>query len=155
METVTIDNLNIKTHKRWAEGQAQIDPTFLKESAQVSPATDFTSTSSIFASHWASLFGLDIRHLPWAGFAPPAQFNTQTKRFFSHRIIPSLTFPLNYQEEDEEEEKQRKKRLKDFLHAHKGNKIDKEILTHLIDTIFTLDDLLGKILAKKLQYHKG
>ena len=154
METVTIDNINIQTHKRWAEDQAHIDPSFLEESAKVSPLTEVTGTSSIFTSRWAALFGLDIRHLPWAGFFAPAKFNTQTKRFFSYRIIPSLTFPLENQEEDEEE-KDRKKRLKAFLQAQKGGTTDKEILTDLLDTIFTLDDLLGKILVKKLQYHKG
>lgn len=155
METVTIDNLNIRTHKRWAEDQARIDPNFLEESAKVSPATEVTGTSSIFASRWASLFGIDIRHLPWAGFTPPAKFNMQAKRFFSYRIIPSLTFPLDSQDEGEDEEKQRKNRLKTFLQAHKGNQSDKEILNDLLDTIFNLDDLLGTILVKKLQYQKG
>lgn len=154
MEAVTIDNINIETHKRWAENQAHIDPTFLKESAKVSPLTEVTGTSSIFASHWAALFGIDIRHLPWAHFTPPARFNTQAKRFFSHKIIPSLTFPQD-KEEDDGEEQDRKERLKALLASYRGEKKDIEILSELLDTIFTLDDLLGKVLAKKLQYHKG
>ncbi len=154
MEAVTIDNINIQAHRRWAEDQAHIYPSFLEESAQVSPLTEVTGTSSIFSSHWAALFGVDIRHLPWAGFHAPAKFNTQAKRFFSYKIIPSLTFPQEKHEYDDDEQ-DRKKRLKSFLRAQLGNKTDKEILADLLDTIFTLDDLLGKILVKKLQYHKG
>ncbi len=154
MESITIDKLHIATHRRYAKNQAQNDPAFLKAASKVSLQSEVTGTSSIFGSNLSALFGLNLTHIPWAGFFPPARFSTQSKRFFSYRIIPDLTFPLGDKEEDKEEQ-DRKKRIKAFLHSQKGNKSDQDILEELLDTIFTLDDLLGKILVKKLQYHKG
>ncbi len=157
MEPVTIDKIGLETYRKWAEDQSLLDPTLLKESALVSPHPQVTGTTSIFASQFSTLFGLSLLHLPWAGFFPPLNFRAQGKRFFSHKIVPHLAFPFdeNSEEKEEEGKERRKEALRAFLRAQKGKVKDQEVLIELIDTLFTLDDLLAQILAKKLQYHKG
>lgn len=150
MNPTTIDNLDIQSHRDYAATQARLDKLFLKEAKEISPHPEVTGVTSIYASEWAALFGLNLRFLPWAGFLPPPKFTTQSKRFFSYKILPTLPFP------GEEKNKEEKKRQTKELIEKKANKSpDGAILSELVEMIFTLDDLLGRILAKKLQYHKG
>ncbi|HAZ15228.1 MAG: hypothetical protein A2Y28_01560 [Chlamydiae bacterium GWC2_50_10] len=154
MESVTIDRLKIETHKRYAHTQATVDRSLIEESARISSQSEVTATTSTFSSQWKALFGLQQCRPPWAHFVPPPKFSLQVKRFFSYRTLPALFLPMHACSKSFHG-KEGVIELKKLILCQQAPGKDKEVLTHFIETLFTLDEILGKILAKRLQYHKG
>lgn len=153
--TVTIDNISIQSHRRYAQDQRSLDPLLLKESKEVFSHPEITGTTRIFGSHWAALFGIDLLHPSWARFSPPPRYNRQAKRFFSYKIIPELHFPNEAFDDDDKNEKRKREQMKQYILKQDADRRDKSILIDFLETLHNLDDQLGQILAKKLQYHKG
>src|SRR6185503_616314 len=100
MKPVTIDNLDIKDHIRWAQDRALLDITLVKESKEVSAHPEITGTSIIFSSQLEELFSWEKGMLPWANFSPPHNVSLFHKRLFSYRLFPHISSEENTDEEE-------------------------------------------------------
>jgi hypothetical protein len=171
MRGVTIDQLDIKIHERYAKDQEALDPKYITESTAIAAYSEIASTSSIYPSSWELLFDLQVKNIPWASFSPPLRYGVQSNRFFSSQTLPSIYFYDQTEDEEEEpenEEKQKKggrKRLallKKVINRYKRKlqsitdfENQKTAIVNLLESISYLDKLLGQINAKKRQYQKG
>jgi hypothetical protein len=163
MKAVTIDQLDIKDHVRWAQDQESYDISFIKESHLVAPHPEILGTSVIYPSKFEELFELQRRNLPWASFTPPNNFHTFSKRFFSYRLFPNIY----WEEEDEEESSEgenpnQEDLIQEVILAKKiGGQTqslfekDKCTILSLLELIKWVNHLLKQINARKLQYQKG
>ena len=91
---VTFDSIDISVHQRYAKDQALLDPTFLAETQLVAHHPEITSISRIYSSKWEELFELYKRSSSWAFFCPPSQYLSQSKRFFSHCLLPTISWSV-------------------------------------------------------------
>jgi hypothetical protein len=168
MKATTIDNLDVKIHERYAQDQKIYDRSFVTDSSFVSPHADIAATSAIYASQWETLFETSVKNLSWALFTPPSMYYRMRNRFFSYSILPFIDVRRDREngreeEEQEEEEQERENPLvKKALSARKGKnqdtslfEKDKSAIIHLLETVDHLDEILGQINARKLQYQKG
>jgi hypothetical protein len=170
MRPVTIDRLDIKIHERYAKDQEQLDTKYITESTAIASYSEIVGTSSIYPSNWQILFDLQIKNIPWALFSPPFRYTLQSNRFFSYQILPTIYLRDEDEEdlEDEEEEKKQKREkrrfemIKKIMHTRKAAhqnladfESERSTLLHLLDSIRSLDKLLGQINARKRQYQKG
>jgi len=104
MKPVTIDQLDIKDHVRWAQDQEGYDISFVKESHIIAQHPEILGTSVIYPSKFEELFELQRRNLPWANFSPPRNFHMFNKRLFSYRLFPNIYWDDNENEEESSEE---------------------------------------------------
>jgi hypothetical protein len=164
MKAITIDQLDIKDHVRWAQDQADYDVSFVQESHLVAPHPEILGTSVIYPSKFEELFELQRRNLPWASFSPPKNFHLFSRRFFSYRLFPSIYW------EDEKDEEEKESSEKDSSHDLIQEVIrakllenqtqslfekDKSTILNLLESIRWVNQLLKQINARKLQYQKG
>ncbi|MFI5334641.1 MAG: DUF5399 family protein [Chlamydiales bacterium] len=165
MKATTIDNLDIKIHERYAHDQKVYDRSFVRDASIVTHHADIAATSAIYSSQHEALFELNVKNHAWAHFTPPALYYRARNRFFSYTILPFLSFDeeneSNVEEQEEEEEKKNPLKKK-TLEAVKGKnqdpslfERDKSKIIHLLETVDHLNEILGQINAKKLQYQKG
>ena len=170
MNGVTIDKLDLKSHRRYAEDQIKLDTKYTQESPLIPPHSEILGTSSIYSSSWEDLFETQKKNIPWACFIPPPLYTVQTNRFFTFRVVPSISLGDEEEEEAqkekerEEEERQKKenslfkktmeaeKGLEDTLSRFEG---DKGSILNLLTSIQSLNSLLAQINGRKLQYQKG
>lgn len=112
MRPVTIDQLDIKIHERYAKDQQQLDTKYIKESTAIAAYSEIVGTSSIYPSNWEILFELQIKNISWAAFCPPLRYTLQSNRFFSYQILPTIYLrdELDEEEESEEEEKENERK---------------------------------------------
>ncbi len=160
----TIDNFDIKVHERYAQDQQVFDKTFILEAQLLSPSFDKVATSAIYSSKWEELFELGMKNAPWAAFSPPPAYARQPNRFFSYRILPSIYVEETDEDGEEEEEEERKENeiLKKAQEVKKDKnqdsflfERDKTAVINLLKAVVSLNQLLGQINARKLQYQKG
>src|SRR5438128_1675553 len=104
MKAVTIDNLDIKDHLRWAKDQEILDVSFSHDAGVVALHPEVMGMSMIYSSKLDELFELQKKNQHFAHFAPPLQFHLFAKRFFSYRLFPSIHWEDEKKEEDEKEE---------------------------------------------------
>ncbi|MGC1879299.1 MAG: DUF5399 family protein [Rhabdochlamydiaceae bacterium] len=165
MKAVTIDQLDIKDHVRWAQDQEDYDISFVNESHLVAHFPEILGTSVIYPSKFEELFELQKRNLPWAAFAPPKNFYLFSKRFFSYRLFPNLDWE---NEKGEEEGKKDSSEEEDFALIQEVTRIkkfanqtqplfdkDRGTILNLLESIKWINHLLKQINARKLQYQKG
>jgi uncharacterized protein DUF5399 len=166
MQATTIDNLDIKIHERYAQDQKVLDKTLLTDAALLSPHLDLAATSISYASKWEELFELGVRNLPWAAFTAPPSFRRQANRFFSFRLLPTISLLEEDEEEAQDEEEQEKKKeselLKKAIAVQKKKhhdailfERDKTAIVNLLQMVTHLDQLLSQVNSRKLQYQKG
>jgi hypothetical protein len=84
MSEVTLDQMPIEAHKRYAHDQISLDKTYMVHTQPV-PAP--AATSAIYTSEWAELFGIDETNT-WATFSAPNHF--QSNHCFSYALIPNI-----------------------------------------------------------------
>ena len=101
MKAVTIDNLDIKDHVRWAQDQTDLDATYFTEARAISQHPELLGMSVIYASQWELLFDWQKKNAHWASFAPPSKYYLASRRLFSFRLFPTI-----YWEDDEEDAEQ-------------------------------------------------
>jgi hypothetical protein len=170
MKAVTIDNLSLKDHVRWAQDQA-IDATFVRNVEAISPYPDISGKSAIFPSQLEALFEWDKGSRPWAHFTAPDNILLFSRRFFSFRLFPNIHWDdtreenegeeqQDKEEQDEEETAQKKDLIKHLLSVQKKEKSssfekDKNNLLALLESIRYIDSMLAQIASRKLQYQKG
>ena len=165
MKGVTIDNLDLKDHVRWAQDQIALDTTFFIDASEIAHHPEILGMSMIYPSKFEELFELQRRNQHWAAFTPPDNFQLFRKRFFSYRVFPSI----HWEEKEEGEEES------DFDEDHPeldlisavakiqalGNQTravfekDKNAMLNLLESIQWINKLLKQINARKLQYQKG
>lgn len=167
MKATTIDNLDVKIHERYAQDQQIYDRSFVTDSSLVSPHADIAATSAIYASQWEALFEASVKNLSWAHFTPPSMYYRMRNRFFSYSILPFIDIHRDREREKEEEQESEEQAresalLKKALSAKKGKnqdtsifERDKSAIVNLLQTVEHLDEILGQINARKLQYQKG
>jgi hypothetical protein len=171
MKGVTIDNLDIKDHLRWAKDQEILDLSFVSDADVVALHPEFMGMSMIYPSKLDELFELQKKNQHFAHFAPPMQFHLFAKRFFSYRLFPSIHWENHKNGEDEEEESKPDSEAEldvnhDLIQAvtrikHLRSQAsslfekDKDAILNLLESIKWINDLLQQIHAKKLQYQKG
>jgi hypothetical protein len=164
MKAVTIDQLDIKDHVRWAQDQQEYDISFVNESHLVAPHPEILGTSVIYPSKFEELFELQKKNVPWAFFAQPRNFHLFGRRFFSYRLFPSIYWE-DYDEEendDSNEEPASDDLIQEVLKIKKiPHQIqslfekDKSTILSLLEEIKGIDRMLRQINARKLQYQKG
>lgn len=165
MKPVTIDQLDIKDHVRWAQDQEGYDISFVKESHLVAPHPEILGTSVIYPSKFEELFELQKRNLPWASFSQPKNFHMFSKRFFSYRLFPNIYWKDEDDNEESEEsadEESSDDLIQEVIRIKKlGNQTeslfekDKSTILNLLESIKWVNHLLKQINARKLQYQKG
>ncbi|MCI0382146.1 MAG: DUF5399 domain-containing protein [Chlamydiae bacterium] len=169
---VTIDNIGIKVHERYAQDQFLLELKYITESHKIPHQSEIVSISALYSSKWEELFQIHIKNIPWAHFIPPPQYKSQRKKFFSYRLSPKI----NLMQEDEEEADEQ---ADDFLDGEEipESRVDlikkmifsqtndllsatlleknKTSLCCLLDSINFLCELLREVDSRKLQYQKG
>jgi hypothetical protein len=164
MKAVTIDQLDIKEHVRWAQDQNAFDVTLVTESHLVAPHPEIMGMSIIYPSKFEELFELQKKNVSWACFSPPTNFQAFNKRFFSYRLFTNI----HWEDEEEGEEKEEDKDspsdnlIVEVLKVEKMGdqpsslfEKDKTAILNLLESIRWVNDLLKQISARKLQYQKG
>lgn len=162
MKAVTIDQLDIKDHVRWAQDQKDYDVSFIQESLLVAPHPEILGTSVIYPSKFEELFELQKRNLPWASFSPPKNFHMFSKRFFSYRLFPNIYWEDKDEEESSEDENPSHDLIQEVIRIKKKKEQiqslfekDKSAILNLLESIRWVNQLLKQINARKLQYQKG
>ena len=157
---ITIDQLGIEIHERWASDQEQLDAKYIQESNLIHDHSEIAGTSSIYSSKWAELMEIEHTYITWAAFVPPPDYEKQCNRFFSFDITPKFRW-LEDEEKEENHNRQfeeRKKRVKmkkpRAMHKTLVQR-DQSALISLLDSMKSIHDLLREIQSKKLQYQKG
>lgn len=162
MEKITIDQIGIDAHKRYAIDQETVESKYVTESSMIPPQLEIAGTSMIYSSKWEELFEMNGNNIPWAAFYPPPNYRTQRNKFFSHALTPNIPWSdeNDDQEEGEEGEEEPKKQNESLnaLLAELSKRIvksDESALLNLVQSIKMLNNLLKEVNAKKLQYQKG
>ncbi len=160
MNAVTIDNLDIKIHTRYAQDQQILDPQFIEE-MQLAPALSVIDSYSInYALEFERLFDLHIRNLPWASFAPPLRPSKQKNRYFTHRLVLGILGTECDEEEESEDEadnliKKAASARKKKFHSMTAFESERTTIINMLSSIKQLNDILGECNSKRLQYQKG
>lgn len=168
MKPVTLDQIGIEIHERYARDQQVLDKAFVEEAA---PHSEVMATSSIFASEWDKLFSYSTRNVPWASFVfPPFSFLSKKRSVFVSSVLPSLEEDEQQDhqkgESDEEHEDENKRSLFAEIRARllcvqaadlSKDQLERErsILLRLLESVEELNELLKEIQSRKLQYQKG
>jgi hypothetical protein len=169
MKAVTIDQLEMKDHVRWAQDQQEYDVSFVNESHLVAPHPEILGTSAIYSSKFEELFELQKKNVSWAAFAQPSNFHLFSKRFFSYRLFPSIHWEEGQDQEEETSSQDQDNQhspsedlIKEVLKVQKKSQQkhtlfekDKTTILNLLETIKGIDRMLKQINARKLQYQKG
>ena len=174
MKPVTIDNLDIKEHIRWAQDRAVLDAALVQESKEIAAHPEITGTSVIFSSQLEELFAWEKGMHPWANFSPPINLSLFHKRLFSYRLFPHISSEENKEDDDKPSEdpspenaeekvlKRAKNLIQEVLAIQKNQnpstsifEKDKSSILSLLESIRFIDDMLAQISSRKLQYQKG
>lgn len=171
MKAVTIDQLDLKDHVRWAQDQEVYDVSLIKESYLVAHHPEILGTSAIYPSKLEELFELQKKNHPWATFVPPKNFHLFSKRFFSYRLFPNIYWEEeseNSSGKDEESETPSKEDatnqdlIKEIIQLKKLEnqtqllfEKEKSTILNLLESIRWINRLLKQVNARKLQYQKG
>ncbi len=169
MPAVTIDNIDIKAHERYAKDQAELDPFFLDEPHLTISHSLIISTSTIYKSELEELLG-PAKSSSWAHFCLPPFCSMQANRLFSYCVLPFIFSPFSLEQETDEEEEESpllqkqhlpkiKKAVKKYTPASAKAPIylekDRSSILLLLDKIDELDGMIRHILTRKTQYQKG
>ncbi len=159
---ITIDQLGIENHNRWAVDQEKLDVTHIQDSNLIPDHSEIAGTSSIYSSKWAELFDFQQSYITWAAFVPPPDYEKQRNRFFSFDITPNFRWLETEEGEEEEKNQQQLEECKERLRSKKPRalhptlvKRDQSALISMLDSMKSIHDLLREIQGKKLQYQKG
>ncbi len=165
MKPVTIDNLKIEDHVRWAHDQTLLDPIYTKESPLVAHHPELLWTTTLHTPKWDELFDWQKRNIPFAHFETPDRYHLVSKRLFSYRLFPNIYWEEDEEEDEgnqEEEEMNGPDLLKEVIAFEKNSnqptalfEKEKSSIINLLEEIKELNTLLGQINARKLQYQKG
>lgn len=155
--SVTIDQLDLKDHVRWAKDQSAFDVALIKESDIVAHHPEILGTSAIYPSKLEELFEMQKKNLPWAAFEPPKNFHMFSRRFFSYRLFPNIYWEEEGRDDEEDSHQNLKQQVIDLQNpdAQAIFEKDKTAMLNLLDSIEWINHLLKQINARKLQYQKG
>ena len=163
MKGVTIDNLDIKDHLRWAQDQEILDVGIVSESSIVAHHPEILGMSMIYTSKFDELLELQ-RNQHWACFSPPQNFQLFKKGFFSHRLFPNIDWEdSNDSPSDGNKESETEVDLITVVQQVKALdsqasilfEKDKDTMISLLESIQWIHQLLKLINGRKLQYQKG
>lgn len=161
----TIDNLGIETSIRYAKDMELLDQKLVQESRLIPQKTEISALKPYVPSEFDQLFAPGKTML-WAAFAPPPDYFSVSRGFFSYQLVPSLG---SFEKQEADAEKLAS--LEDVLkkpNARKkrdhGSDSDKEreegekerqVLVALLQTISKLDRTLTLINSRRNQYQRG
>lgn len=163
MKSVTIDQLDLKDHVRWAQDQIDYDPIFSDRNTL--PHAEIAGISSIYSSKTEELFELQKRNQHWAAFSVPEEVNLFNKSLFSYSLFPYITIGNEREEEEEEQDESQGNRqnlvqlvrdIQNFTpQSNRFFEKDKTAILNLLDSIGWVNQLLVQIHGRKMQYQKG
>ncbi len=142
MKSVTIDNIGVQAHRRYAKDKAELDPTFLTEPLLLVPHVPSNSLSAIYSSKWEELFDLK-GNSSWANFSPPPEFHLASSRLFRFD-----TFRPFWDTDAESSFESTKTLISSEWEDH-------PTINSLLDAIEKIQALLFLVHSRKLQYQKG
>lgn len=170
MSKITIDQLDIRAHERYARDQKHLDRKIIQDAGMIPAQSEVLTTYAVYFSFWETLFEWTRKNVPWASFIPPSKYFAQRTRCFSYRLIPGIG-----SEEDEEMgeqgsdespddqqnetllEEMKEKVLNLEVEAAQSSLVEKDKITliKLFDAVADLNGILKEVYSKKLQYQKG
>lgn len=164
MKAVTIDQLDMKDHVRWAQDQSVYDASIIADASYVAMQPEINGTSLIYSSKLEELFEMQKKNQSWASFVPPHRFQLFNKRYFSYRLFLNIHWD-DRKEEDEEEADQNPETQDLIYQVKKLQKFtaqspalfekDKTSILNLLESIHWINEMLSQICARKIQYQKG
>ena len=107
MKAVTIGQLHLKDHIRWAEDQQSLDISLVTDSPIVAPHPEIIGSSALYPSQCDLLFELQKRNLHWASFEAPKHFHLFSKRFFSHRLFSHFCWEKESEQDGDSTQQER------------------------------------------------
>lgn len=172
MSKITIDQIGISAHERYARDQKHLDRTIMQEAGMIPAQSEVLTTCAIYFSFWETLFEWTRKNIPWASFMPPPKYFAQRSRCFSYRLIPTIgseedeqmkeqTQDFDGKPDDNQNEvflEEMKRKISDLEARSNDSSIvekDKLTLIKLFDAVAGLNGILKEIYSKKLQYQKG
>lgn len=166
----TIDNLGMDTSVRYAKDKESLDLRLLDESKWLPPRLEVSVTKPYVPSDFDTLFSLS-RTVQWASFAPPPDYEMQTRALFSYQLIPSIgtyekqeadTEKLNYMEnvfskkkEDGKRGKREKRARSEEEREEEQEEAERQTLLALFKCIEKFDRTLSHINSRRNQYQRG
>lgn len=165
MQRTTIDQLDIKNHVRWAEDQALLDIHLISESSEVRDQSAIFGTSLIYTSKLEEIINLGICYRPWAAFVPPNVHPLRLRSLFSYHLFPTIHWEDEASEEEPDEANSKRfqrdliKRILSWENRKPRQTAvfekEKTAILSLLEAVKLLDQLLGQIKGRTLQYQKG
>jgi hypothetical protein len=170
MPSRTIDNLGVDTSTRWAQDQAILDTSLIREAGAIPTQTQIDVSLPGFPTEWEALFGAVKRQITWADFFAPKGYFEQRKKLFTFQIIPLLGSEERKEaqidrikargrrekEEGKEEEKEKRREYAwEKQKEEEEEEREKNILLKLLDSLHSLDRFLIDINSRRTQYQKG
>lgn len=149
VKPLTVDNLGIKTSRRYAEDQAKLDPKLLQDARTVPLRTEV----SVLKPYTPTELGEYLepnKITSWASFSPPPDYFSEGNTLFSYTLIPSLG---GYEKQEADMDK-----LEDLEKVKGQNpqeEKERQTLLSLFKTISRFDKDLSTIKARLNQYHRG
>ncbi len=168
MKAVTIDNLDIKEHIRWAKDREIFDAALVHDTHQIAQHPEISGLSAIFPSQLEELFNWEKGVNPFANFAVPYNVHQFSRHLFTYRLFHNIHWKQANDDEDasEEDESEGKSKPEENLllqikavrtSSHNSTifEKDKSTLISLLESIQSINKMLEQITSRKLQYQKG
>lgn len=161
MGSTTIDNLDIKSHTRYAIDQALLDPKFIDDVQVGHPNSAIDGFSFIYSSELEKLFELQNKNKTWATFSPPSSIKMQKNRYFTHRIVLGIIGDECDDQEYPEEEnpdaliKKATSIQKEDSGSSRAFENERLTIINMLGQVKQLNKMLEECNAKRLQYQKG
>ncbi len=86
----TIDNLDIRVHRDYAQNEAYYDKTHASEAPNVRRLAELAGISAIYVSELDALLEKAKTPSTWAHFDTPPGYADKTNHFFFLRLFPSI-----------------------------------------------------------------
>lgn len=148
MSNVTIDNIPLSEHKRFAEKTEALahDPHFLLDSAHIASSLAQLTPSTPSFSLIQQLFSSEPTFLPWALFEPPLNYRKVEKKIFCRSFLSWL----DHSETTVDELSERLQNAPQTI-----NRGDQKLLQSLIDTLSHLHTLHRQAHLETVRHQKG
>ncbi len=153
--TKTIDDLGIQSYIHYEENRKYLDEEFAVNGRSVASQLSTDIFEPIMVTDYQILFELNTKGATWSLMPPPAKYNDQKGRLFTHQLAPKLgPYELLELQMNRINEKRKTETEK-----NQGNlkDIDKEAntLIEMMQNIQGLNKMMSEISSERYRYTKG
>lgn len=154
MKAVTIDNLPIDTHQKYAESQ-KMSAARTQETLSAFP--EILGTSTIFASKLEELLETPAGSTPWATFCPPPGYTEQAKRFLESFALFLKEIRDNTEEGASENPELRKfvETVNEKIETALANEKDKGTLLNMVDCLGRINEWVWFVKTHNIRQQRG